>query len=868
MKKFSSLPRLALLLALLLPGSFLHRAAAQTPGVGIGTTAPNASAALDVVSSTKGALLPRLAASARLGIATPAPGLIVYQTDSPTAGTGSGTKAGFYYNSGTAAAPAWLRLTDANGVSYDPSTGLQVGPAVAGTTVTGTTTNSNGPFRGDSQSARTETLYSAAYLTALGLRAGPLTGISYSFTSKASTQAYSNFTLALANAAATTLGSTFTAAGFTQVFSGSVTTPSSGVLTLAFNGSAFSWDGTSSVLVQTCFLNASTSGADALLGDAATGTRIFSAGASQCAAATGTASTARPAVAFVQPTGAYALPATRGTAGQVLTQQAAGVVAFQDPQWTQNGTNLYPQALSSKVGIGTSTPAEALDVTGGNIKISTANKGIVFNDGSTQTSANRALSISGQDLTLGGTGGNTITLPSYTAPNLTGDVTSVGSVTTYATNVPNNKGGAGTLTGLLKATGGTVATAVAGTDYAAATGSGSYIQNGSSVQSGANFNVSGAGTVGSNLSVGGNLNVDTFHDLLLRDSNIGLGYYGAATGRYWGPEAVDGPVLYGFSGGRLGTRTASTATTALAWTSAGYVGLGISSPAARLHVRGAGIAYPATTGATQSVGHIARFQTSDNAILDLGGNSSLGMWLQSTNAADLTLNYPLFLNPNGGNVGIGTTNPGQKLDVVGNAAISGTTAVGGLLTANGGATITGPVRLASLGAGQVTSAADGTLSVTAAPDGTSFIQNGTTVQTADFNVSGTGTVGTSLSVGKATAANASAALDVVSSSKGALLPRLTASARLGIATPAAGLIAYQTDSPVSGTGSGTKAGFWYNSGSAAPAWLRLTDANGGLSYDASTGLQVGPGTVGTATAGTVGGTSITSNLERFPGYCT
>ena len=42
-------PRLALLLTLLLPASF--RALAQTPGVGIGTTAPDASAALDVVSS-------------------------------------------------------------------------------------------------------------------------------------------------------------------------------------------------------------------------------------------------------------------------------------------------------------------------------------------------------------------------------------------------------------------------------------------------------------------------------------------------------------------------------------------------------------------------------------------------------------------------------------------------------------------------------------------------------------------------------------------------------------------------------------------------------------------------------------------------
>ena len=36
---------------------------AQAQSVGVGTTAPNASAALDVVSSAKGALLPRLTSS-------------------------------------------------------------------------------------------------------------------------------------------------------------------------------------------------------------------------------------------------------------------------------------------------------------------------------------------------------------------------------------------------------------------------------------------------------------------------------------------------------------------------------------------------------------------------------------------------------------------------------------------------------------------------------------------------------------------------------------------------------------------------------------------------------------------------------------
>ena len=60
--------------------------------VGIGTTDPNGSAALDITSTTKGLLIPRMLAGDRTAIDTPATGLMVYQTD--------GT-AGFYYYNGS-----------------------------------------------------------------------------------------------------------------------------------------------------------------------------------------------------------------------------------------------------------------------------------------------------------------------------------------------------------------------------------------------------------------------------------------------------------------------------------------------------------------------------------------------------------------------------------------------------------------------------------------------------------------------------------------------------------------------------------------------------------------------------------------------
>ena len=50
-------------------------------GVGIGTMAPHPSAALDVSSTQKGLLLPRLTQAQRNAISAPAPGLTIYQTD-------------------------------------------------------------------------------------------------------------------------------------------------------------------------------------------------------------------------------------------------------------------------------------------------------------------------------------------------------------------------------------------------------------------------------------------------------------------------------------------------------------------------------------------------------------------------------------------------------------------------------------------------------------------------------------------------------------------------------------------------------------------------------------------------------------------
>ncbi|MBP7346387.1 MAG: tail fiber domain-containing protein [Sediminibacterium sp.] len=76
--------------------------------VGVNTTTPHASAALDVTSTDKGMLAPRMTAAQKTAIASPATGLLVFQTD--------GTP-GFYYYNGT----AWVALSGGVASATDSS---------------------------------------------------------------------------------------------------------------------------------------------------------------------------------------------------------------------------------------------------------------------------------------------------------------------------------------------------------------------------------------------------------------------------------------------------------------------------------------------------------------------------------------------------------------------------------------------------------------------------------------------------------------------------------------------------------------------------------------------------------------------------
>jgi len=84
----------------------------QTGSIGIGTDSPDPSALLELKSTAKGLLIPRLTTAQRQAIANPAKGLMVYDTDADQ----------FYYNDGS----VWIEAIGPQGATGP--TGAQ-GPA-------------------------------------------------------------------------------------------------------------------------------------------------------------------------------------------------------------------------------------------------------------------------------------------------------------------------------------------------------------------------------------------------------------------------------------------------------------------------------------------------------------------------------------------------------------------------------------------------------------------------------------------------------------------------------------------------------------------------------------------------------------------
>ena len=112
--KFTFKKTILIAISYILSASFqmINAQAVETSNVGINTTTPHASAALDIVSTTQGVLVPRMTSAQRGLISSPATGLMVYQSDAP---------AGFYFYNGT----AWTQLGATGPQGVQGATGPQ-----------------------------------------------------------------------------------------------------------------------------------------------------------------------------------------------------------------------------------------------------------------------------------------------------------------------------------------------------------------------------------------------------------------------------------------------------------------------------------------------------------------------------------------------------------------------------------------------------------------------------------------------------------------------------------------------------------------------------------------------------------------------
>lgn len=130
-------------------------------------------------------------------------------------------------------------------------------------------------------------------------------------------------------------------------------------------------------------------------------------------------------------------------------------------------------------------------------------------------------------------------------------------------------------------------------------------------------------------------------------------------------------------------------------------GVGFNTTNIKAALNSKGVASNALTSGTTVAANVMLENNSNNSILLMGAQSAspFGNWITSTDKSDLSINYPLQLQPFNGNVIVGGySDNGAKLQVNGDAFHAGKISAGGAINTSFALTVTG----ASLLSGNVT----------------------------------------------------------------------------------------------------------------------------------------------------------------------